>query len=247
MYGPTGTRHAARRGALCLLLSLIALAGPAKAEQGLQPHTAEYKVDISVLGGVLRTELSETDNGYVARHIVKATGLSRILAGGEISDVSEFEITPDGLRPTRFETDDTITRDKTQAAIRFDWEAGQATGEVNGEAFAVNIDSLMFDRLSIQYELMHDLLNGRRSDRYVLFEVDEFKKLQVRTIGEREVVVPAGRFTAIGVQHQASDSKRITTLWCVEELGYLPVIVEQHRKGKLRMRASLKKYEPRDG
>lgn len=246
MYGPIGTLNAAYGGALCMLLSLIALAGPANAEERLQPHTAEYKVDISVLGGVLRTELMETGNGYVARHVVKATGLSRVLAGGAITDLSEFETTRDGLRPTRFETDDTITRDKTRAAIRFDWEAGQATGRVNGEDFAVDIDSLMFDRLSIQYELMHDLLNGRPSDRYVLFEVDEFKKLNIRMIGERQVEVPAGKFTAIGVQHQAVDSKRITTLWCVEELGYLPVIVEQHRKGKLRMRATLRKYEPRD-
>jgi hypothetical protein len=28
----------------------------------------------------------------------------------------------------------------------------------------------------------------------------------------------------------------------VEELGYLPVLIEQHRKGKLRMRAELKTY-----
>jgi hypothetical protein len=28
----------------------------------------------------------------------------------------------------------------------------------------------------------------------------------------------------------------------VEELGYLPVLIEQHRKGKLRMRAELSNY-----
>jgi hypothetical protein len=30
----------------------------------------------------------------------------------------------------------------------------------------------------------------------------------------------------------------------VEELGYLPVIIEQHRDGKLRVRAVLTSYEP---
>jgi len=34
----------------------------------------------------------------------------------------------------------------------------------------------------------------------------------------------------------------VTTLWCVEELGYVPVLIEQHRKGKLRMRAELQTY-----
>ena len=38
--------------------------------------------------------------------------------------------------------------------------------------------------------------------------------------------------------------------WCgnpvmlFEELGYLPVIIEQHRKGKLQVRAVLTRYEP---
>jgi hypothetical protein len=38
-------------------------------------------------------------------------------------------------------------------------------------------------------------------------------------------------------------SSRVTTLWCVPELEYLPVIIEQHRKGKLNLRAVLASYE----
>ena len=51
-------------------------------------------------------------------------------------------------------------------------------------------------------------------------------------------------FRAVGIQHQAENSSRITTLWCVEELGYLPAVIERHRKGKLQMRALLKTYSP---
>ena len=59
--------------------------------------------------------------------------------------------------------------------------------------------------------------------------------------------VPYGRFEATGIQHQAEGSSRITTLWVVEELGYLPVIIEQHRKGKLQVRAVLTDYQPAPG
>jgi hypothetical protein len=76
----------------------------------------------------------------------------------------------------------------------------------------------------------------------VLFDIDEFKTLVVRNIGQRKVSTPAGDYTAVGIQHQAENSSRVTTLWCVEELGYLPVVIEQHRKGKLRMRAELSDY-----
>ena len=106
------------------------------------------------------------------------------------------------------------------------------------------LDGLVHDRVAIQYQLMHDLLSGAPEDSYVLFDIDEFKTLIIRNIGEREVKTPAGTFTAVGIQHQKKDSSRITTLWCVEELGYLPVLIEQHRKGKLRLRATLRAYEP---
>ena len=56
--------------------------------------------------------------------------------------------------------------------------------------------------------------------------------------------MPYGRFDAVGIQHQAEGSKRITTLWCAEELGYLPVLIEQSRKGEVKVRAVLRDYQP---
>ncbi|MDX1499376.1 MAG: DUF3108 domain-containing protein [Woeseiaceae bacterium] len=225
-------------------MAAIAETGP---DALLEPHVAEYKVDISVLGGVLETRLERTETGYRATHVVRATGLSRLLAGGSISDTSEFEVVDDTLRPRRFATEDTASRDRTQADIRFDWSANTAAGSVNGEPFELELAEPMHDRISIQYKLMHDLLEGRADSSYVLFEPDELKDLDVRIVGEREVEVPAGRFRVLGVQQQATESRRITTLWCAPELGYLPVVIEQHRKGKLRMRATLKDYRPLDG
>jgi hypothetical protein len=58
------------------------------------------------------------------------------------------------------------------------------------------------------------------------------------------VEVPFGIFDVTGIQHSRENSSRVTTLWCAEKLGYLPVIIEQHRKGKLGVRAVLTSYEP---
>ena len=106
------------------------------------------------------------------------------------------------------------------------------------------LEGLAHDRVSIQYEMMRDLMNGGVSDSYVLYDIDRLKTLNVSLISARDVKVPAGTFTVIGVRHQAEGSSRITTLWCAEELDYLPVIIEQHRKGKLRLRATLSRYTP---
>jgi hypothetical protein len=229
---------------IIVLLGAALLAVSAMAETSLQPHSAVYKVKISVVSGQLRTELTATANGYLATHVISPTGMSRVFSRGQISETSEFSAAAGGVRPVEYSSVDTISRDKTNARVSFDWDNGEARGTVNGEEVVSTMDALAHDRVSIQYELMHDLLNNGPSDQYTMFEIDKLRKLNVRNIGSKSVKVPAGEFEAVGIQHQADGSKRVTTLWCVEELGYLPVIIEQHRLGKLRVRAALSKYTP---
>lgn len=225
---------------LCVvLLSTPVLAGPL-----LTPHTAEYKVKISVLGGRLNTQLKVTPDGYVASHVIKPTGISRMFARGMISERSDFYSAPDGIRPREYSSQDTLSRDKENVRVSFDWETGEARGTVNGEDVLSVMDALAHDRVSIQYQLMHDLLRGKLSAEYTMFEIDRLRTVTVRNVGKKTISVPAGQFEAVGIQHQAEGSKRITTLWCAAELGYLPVVIEQHRKGKLRVRATLSEYSP---
>ncbi len=213
----------------------------------LTPHSAEYRVKISVLSGRLNTSLVRTETGYEANHRIRPTGLARMVSGGTIEEFSNFENTAHGIVPVHYVSSDTLTRDKTQANVDFDWETNTITGTVNNEPVEVVLEEFAHDRVSTQYQLMSDLMNGGVAERYVLYDIDEIKILNVTVIGEREIRVPAGEFTAIGVQHQAEGSSRVTTLWCVEELDYLPVMIEQHRRDELRMRASLRSYTPIEG
>ncbi len=232
---------------LLITLLLLCAATPSVAQTALTPHSATYKVKISVLGGELQTRLDATDTGYEATHVIRATGMSRMLARGSIAETSRFDLAGDGVKPRVYSSKDTLTRDKTDATIEFDWEAGEARGTVNGEDVVSVIDGLAHDRVSIQYEVMHDLLNGEPSDRYTMFEIDRLRPVNIEIVGEKTVKVPAGEFAVVGIRHQAEGSKRATTLWCSAELGYLPVVIEQHRKGKLRVRATLTEYLPASG
>ena len=232
---------------LLVASSIVLLCVPASAGPSLTPHSAQYKVKISVLGGQLNTELLATADGYVATHVIKPTGISRLVARGTIKETSHFYAAADGIRPSAYSSRDTLSRDKNNASIQFDWDIGEARGTANGEEIVSIMDGLAHDRVSIQYQLMHDLLNGEPSAGYTMFEIDRIRLVNVRTVGFKTVTVPAGEFEVIGLQHQAEGSKRVTTMWCAKELGYLPVIIEQHRKGKLRVRATLNKYVPATG
>jgi hypothetical protein len=225
-----------------MVAALSLAAGHATAVE-LTPHRAEYEVRISVVSGQLNTELRASDTGYVATHVVKPTGMSRILTRGRMQVASEFTAADDGVRPVSYHAIDTI-RDDPEARITFDWETNQARGTVGEEDVVLQLEGLSHDAVSIQYQLMHDLINDRPSASYVLFDVEKMRVANVRKVGTKSVKTPAGAFDVVGIEHQKEGSSRKTTLWCAPELDYLPVIIEQHRKGKLNFRASLAEYLP---
>ena len=73
-----------------LMLSLMLCSGPALADRdrSLVPHTADYRIKISLLEGRLTTALEKTADGYRAESLIRATGLSQVFANGEIRESS---------------------------------------------------------------------------------------------------------------------------------------------------------------
>jgi hypothetical protein len=214
------------------------------ADQTLTPHKARYDVRISVLGGTLVSEVTEAAPGFMVNTVIKPTGMSRMIARGVIQESSYFLLDPQGVQPAQYRSIDTISPDDDRVALDFNWREHTVQGVVNNEHFETSLEGRVHDRVSIQYELMLDLLNGEAEDEYWLLDGDELKLLKVTNIGTKTVKVPYGEFEVVGIQHSKENSSRVTTLWCAEELDYLPVVIEQHRKGKLGVRAILTHYEP---
>ena len=226
-----------------LLTTALSLVAGAAAAVELTPHQAEYKVRISVVSGQLNTELRADETSYVATHVVKPTGMSRVITRGRMQVSSKFTTAADDVRPVTYHAIDTI-KDDPEAHITFDWDTNQARGTVGEEDVVLQLDGLSHDAVSIQYQLMLDLINDRPNASYVLFDVDKMRVANVRNVGTKTVKTKAGQFEVVGIEHQKEGSSRTTTLWCAAELDYLPVIIEQHRKGKLNFSASLTKYVP---
>ncbi|NNL63264.1 MAG: DUF3108 domain-containing protein [Woeseiaceae bacterium] len=227
-----------------VLLAVFALpAMPVAEATELTPHRAEYRVKISILSGRLNTELRATEDGYVATHVVKPTGMSRLLASGQMRVSSAFTPVADGMRPVTYHAIDTIG-DDPEARIQFDWSTNTATGTVGGDDVTFELDGLSHDAVSIQYELMHDLLTEQPNSSYTLFDVDKMRVANIKDAGKRSVRTRAGVYDVVGIQHQRQGSSRVTTMWCAPQLDYLPVIIEQHKSGKLKFRATLTSYTP---
>lgn len=229
---------------LLLVLASVLLPAFAYAERALTPHVAEYKIKVSILSGKLRTEVKLTDKGYSASSVLKASGIASWFVRGDVTERSEFSIVEDGVRPLIYHSVDKISKEDKYMDFVFDWEQNQVTGKIDGEDFVLSLQGRAHDRVSLQYELMLDLLNDSRTVEYTLVDDDEVKPLYVTYVGTESIKVPYGKFEAIKIQHRKEKSDRVTTLWCVEKLDYLPVKIEQHRNGKLAVRAVLNKYKP---
>lgn len=230
-------------GLALLLAAALTLPAPvAGAADTLIPHTARYKIKISIASGTLETKVRESAAGFDVHSVIRPTGIARLLTSGTIEESSQFDLDADGVRPREYASRDTLSRDKKAMDFAFDWETNEVNGTINDEAFHFELPDEAHDRVSIQYQLMHNLLTGTNSKNYAMLDGDELKLLNITTLENREIKVPFGTFDAIGIRHQAANSKRITTLWCAEELGYLPVLIEQHRKGKRRVHAVLTDY-----
>ncbi len=230
------------RFAICIALVMLGLSAHAETDT-LVPHTATYKIKISVASGTLTTMVREAGDGFEASSTIKPTGFARLLASGTIREMSIFSADEDGVRPKEYQSRDGLSRDKTRMDFKFDWDKLAVTGTVNEDVYQYPLDQEVHDRVSIQYQLMHNLMSGTPGSEYAMLDDDELKQISDRSIGEKEIKVPYGRFNAIGIQHQAAGSKRITTLWCAEELGYLPVMIVQSRNGKVKARAVLSAYQ----
>ena len=214
------------------------------AEHTRTPHVAEYKVKVSVLSGKLNTEVKLTDDGYSAHSVLRAAGIASWFVRGDVTESAEFAVVEDGVRPLKYHSIDRISKEDKFMDFDFDWERSQVTGKIDNEDFVLELQGRAHDRVSLQYELMLDLLNNSRVIEYSLLDDDEVKPLHVTYVGMEEVKVPYGKFNAIKIQHRKENSNRVTTLWCAEELDYLPVKIEQHRDDKLAVRAVLNDYKP---
>ena len=165
---------------LALMLA-AALTLPSARASELIPHRAEYKVKISVVAGQLNTELKATDTGYAATHVIKPTGLSRMITRGTMNVSSTFRADAHGVKPVTYHAVDTIG-DDPETHIAFDWNTNEASGTVGEEDVLLQLDGIAHDSVSIQYALMHDLLNGGPDNTYVLFDVDKMRVAEVRNV-----------------------------------------------------------------
>jgi hypothetical protein len=220
-------RRAATIAAVLGLLSAAGVAAPAGCAE-LSPFEASYgwswhgaTVAVSTLklerrGGDTWAYTSTTEPRGIGRLYPYRPQLTSLL-----------RVTDQGVEPQHFRAD-AGSKDR-DADVEFNWETRRASGTYEGVTVDLPIKPGVQDDLSVQVELINDLLHGRTPDTLWLIDKNTIRDYHYQREGDETLDTPLGRIATTIYSSQHTGSPRITRFWCAPSLGYLPLRVEQKR------------------
>lgn len=208
-------------------------------ELSIKPYTAEYRISAGILRGTLVTTVVEGENGFDAMSVIKAKGGLGKFARNSITEHAQFTVENGQIRPVRFSSVDGLSNRPKELDFLFDREAGIVSGTVNDTHYEYPLDDDLYDRVTILYSLISDIQNGRNETDYRLMDGKKIKALTIQHLPSNRVTTPYGQFDVVGIEHDDVRKERRTVMWFAAELDYMPVVIEQYRKGKLLARALL--------
>jgi hypothetical protein len=73
---------------------------------------------------------------------------------------------------------------------------------------------------------MHDLKMGNTPTSYTVVDGAKIKTYKLQYLGDETVDTPIGKFNTMKFSRRRPGKKESITLWCAEDLHYLPIKVE---------------------
>lgn len=213
----------------------LALCVGALAQSGrIAEYTASYDVDYKGRNlGTATFSVAASDGAYVFESRTQARGLLKLARPNPLLERSRFEIVNGRIRPLSFAYEDGSRGGDDDFRAEFDWKAEVVTVTRNSNRTEYALEPGVLDRGAMQVALMRELAHGEPVGPYVLVDEDGLKTYHYEREADERIDTPAGAYDARVYEQQREGSSRITRLWVVPSLKYLPVRIAQFRDGEL--------------
>jgi hypothetical protein len=204
-----------------------------------QGFVARYDLSLEAIPlGETERKLEKLANGdYLYSTRTVATGVAAILMKDRITEQSRFRFSKGQFQPLEYQYQRSGGKKTKSSGAQFDWQAKQAKGNHNGEAWQLAIKPGVMDRLLYQLAATYDMQKQRKRFSYAIAERGELKTYELTVAGNETLDTPYGRLPTVKLQRFEGDYE--TSLWLAKGLSYLPVRIEHTEDGK-RYRAELK-------
>jgi len=228
--------------AMALLAASICLSSTALASEEHAIFEAVYDAKIKIVSGQVRLATHENDGGdYTFEYSVVPGALIKMLTSGELSETTQFDVVDGRPRTLDYTLINTVGSKPRNAHVTFNWDSDSVTGNYKDRKIDIAIPENAVDRAMLQLLLMADLRNDNLQDEYAIYDKDEFVPVFVERIGEETIKTDLGTYTTVKLRHKSEDGSSESVLWCAEELGYLPVIIQGFDEGSKVLEAKLSK------
>ncbi len=219
-------------------------AGPDPAPPGLRPFIAVYEAKATVLGlgGDVIMQLAHADEPgvYVFRTTTDPRGLANLVAGEEV-ECSRFRHGADGFQPLYYHED----AGDDSSTVRFRPEEGVAVATFKGREETLELRPGTLDRATEQMVVRHELATVTAElGPYTTIERNEYREIEYRPEGTREVASPAGTYHTVAFRRQRVGSSRSVLIHYAPKLDWMPVMIEQFKGEDRQVTARLKSYRP---
>ncbi len=213
---------------LLVLSGTLLLTSQGQATPLPQQFTAVYAVKTSGMTiGETKRVLSHNGEYYQFESITRPKGVARLLTSGQVVERSQWNFFHGQPRPEHYTFFNSGSKKNRNVKLDFDWDKNRVINTINGEPWSMPLEHGTQDKLLYQLRIMQDLPTSKTMLRYPVADGGKLKYYDIEIIGKERIRTKLGTFDTIRLRRTKGSRK--TTLWCAEQLGYLPVRIEQQK------------------
>lgn len=231
-----------------ILIGIVGLAlamGTASAKEPqfqLKPFDAVYtlkKGGISL--GNAYFSLKDLGDGYWEyASYIEPSGFAKLISNDRVRESSLIEVVGNTIRPAAYSYEQTGSETE-RTSITFNWFKRVASITHNGTNFNRTLTGDEHDHYSLVLTLMEMASSNTPSKKMTVINKDT-KQYTYTNKGWEKVKTTLKRFNAIKLV-QSSDSSRSLHYWLSPQVNFVPVKIEQHKKGKKKFELTIKSFK----
>ena len=236
---------------LFMALSLL-LSGSGYAVKLPDNFLAEYRLEkYNTTVAEMSLQLSRHDQLYVYKSITQPYGLASFFSNDQAQETSSLLQDTDRhklyLRHYEFQRKDKPGKNQR---IDLDWsqqDIASISGNYGNKQFKLQHQGMVWDRLSVQLALIDDIRRSIDIPSGHVFSYQVIEKNQISAFnfsyeGKQSIDLGKYHYNTIKLKREHDSSDRVTIFWLAKELDFVPVKVEQFKKGKLHMNMELANF-----
>lgn len=215
-----------------------------KPDNHIAPFYVEYTVGNNLINaGIAKLSLKSNGDEWVYSLITEPSGIFRLTGKGHIQEVSVINVTQEHLIPKSYSYKQAGDEKRRNIEATFNWKDQELKIKRKGEEETEVLKDPILDRLSVTLTVMELVRQGFSQAQLQVLDNGKVKSMTFINEGVQKLKTKLGTFESVVVRRIREGSSRETLTWFAPELNYVPVQIEQLKRGNLVARLKINKLD----